>query len=74
MDFGVALTAVALIGMFGALIFLRRSERPAVTRQVIRRMSRPERVAQDGIIKQGRRRAKSSEFFEWLYNLDLLQR
>ena len=56
-----------------ALWFVRRGSRPAVSRTVMRRMSRPDLALEIGITKIDRR-LTGREFLSWFYRLHLLQK
>jgi tight adherence protein B len=56
-----------------ALWFVRRGLRPGVTRDVMKRMSRPDLV-EDSITKADPRRRTGREFLGWIYRLNLLQK
>ncbi len=76
MNAGDLLIPIAVAGFVlvaCALLFMRRSSRPSVSRTVIRRMSRPE-LALDDITKTDRRRLTGQEFLTWLYQLNILQK
>jgi len=77
MNFGNLLIPVAVAGFVlvaSALLFMRRSNRPAVNRAVMRRMSRPDVVLSADITRTDRPRLNGREFLNWFYRLNLLQK
>jgi tight adherence protein B len=74
------LDAVALLGLIGlavvaaAFLIVRRFTAPAVTRDVLRRMARPQAAGGDDIMKQHRRSRPAKQLLAALYRTDLLMR
>jgi tight adherence protein B len=62
-----------LVLIVAALVFIRRSSLPGVTRSVMRRIARPD-AQLDDITKSDRRQLTGQEFLTWLYRLNLLQK
>jgi tight adherence protein B len=76
MNLGDLLVPFAIGGFVmvaGALLLMRRSSRPGVSRAVMRRMARPDAGLIDDITKTDRHRLNGREFLTWFYRLDLLQ-
>jgi tight adherence protein B len=67
-----AVAGFVLVGC--ALLFMRRGNRPAVNRTVMRRMSRPDAALNADITKTDRHRLNGREFLSWFYRLNLLQK
>ncbi len=63
-----------IVLVLGALLFMRRGQRPGVTRGVMIRMSRPDETVSNDITKTDRHRRTGREFLGWLYQLNLLQK
>ena len=63
-----------MVLVLGALLFMRRSHRPSLSRLVMKRMSRPDETADNDITKTDRHRRSSTEILAWLYQLHLLQK
>ncbi len=60
--------------ILGALLAMRRTHRPSLSRVVMRRMSRPDETADNDITRTDRHRRSSTEILAWLYQLHLLQK
>src|SRR5260370_10031509 len=63
-----------IVLVLGALLFMRRGQRPGVTRGVMIRLSRPDETVSNDITKTDRHRRTGREFLGWLYQLHLLQK
>jgi tight adherence protein B len=67
----------AVAGFFlvvSALLYIRRSQRPSLSRGVLRRMARPDDTAANDITRTDRHRRTGQEFLSRLYQLNLLQK
>src|SRR6202140_4111974 len=60
--------------VLGALVAMRRTHRPSVSRSVMQRMSRPDESADNDITKNDRHRRSGTKILAWFYQLHLLQK
>ncbi len=72
-DLLIPAAAAGFVLVASALLFMRRA-RPRVTRNVMRRMSRPEAALADDITRTDRYHLTGREFLNKFYRLDLLQK
>ncbi len=72
-DLLIPAAAAGFVLVASALLFMRRV-RPRVTRNVMRRMSRPEAALADDITRTDRYHLTGREFLNKFYRLDLLQK
>jgi tight adherence protein B len=60
--------------ILGALLLMRQTHRPSVSRSVMIRMARPDETIDNDITRTDRHRRTGTEFLAWLYQLHLLQK
>jgi len=73
-DLLIPAAVAGFVLVVGALLLMRRDQRPGVTRGVMLRMSRPDETASFDITKTDRHRRTGRELLGWLYQLNLLQK
>jgi tight adherence protein B len=73
-DLLIPAAAAVFVLLACTLWFARRGSRPGVSRNVMRRMSRPDLAAADSITKSDSRRLTGRELLSRLYRLDLFQK
>jgi tight adherence protein B len=74
MDLIIACGVAGLVLLGFLAIVMMREAQPAISRDVMRRLARPDASAAEDIMRASRRRGSGSSFLQSLYEIDLLQK